>query len=313
MTIGEHGYGMRGSVNPNSFFPMYPFLSAAVGVVLPMPIAAWLVANLAAIVALCLLYVLARDTEDEEIARRSVLVAILFPTSYFLSSVYAESTYLAFALGAIILGLRRRHVAAAALVFCACLARPQGFLCLTIPFAGGWFLRSRKVSELPWFVFAAAPAAAALFAIYKVSTGDALAFLHSGTVQGLGAFRDLDLVRPPSKWAVLLDEGLGQNLVRRTLNWSALALVAAASAEFFRKKQWEWALLSVAAVGIPLFFHRTIFDAASMARYTLLAFPVFISLSRWTRGKSSAWIVDTGFLMLQTLLFALFACWYWVE
>ncbi len=313
ITIAEHGYGMHGAVNPNAFFPFYPALSALVGKIVPVPIAAWLVANLAAVTAICLLYLLARDLEGAVVARRAALMAIVFPTSYFLSSVYAESTYLALAIGAILLASRGRQVLAAALVFLACLSRPQGFLCLTIPFAAGWLIRSRKAKELPWFVLAAGPAALALLLIYRSYTGDAFAFLHSGTVQSLGAFRDKGILRPPSKWAVLLDEGLGPNLIRRLLNWSALGLVAVGALDFFRRRNWEMALISTFAMGIPLFFHHTFFDAASMARYALLAFPIFISLGRWTRRSSTAWIVDTGFMMLQTVLFALFACWYWVE
>jgi hypothetical protein len=310
--IAERGYGVHRAANPNAFFPLYPALSALVGSVVRMPIAAWLVANVAAIVALCLLYVLVRDTDDESLARRSVMIAILFPTSYFLSCVYAESTYLALALGAVLAAAKGRQMVALALVFLACLARPQGFLCLTIPFLVGWVLRRKEGASLPWFTVAAGPAAAVLMLIHRAYTGDPLGFLHSATVQSLGVFEG-PRTDPQSLWGVFLDEGLGQNLMRRLLNWSALALVFLASVHLFRRKQWEMASLSLFALGIPLFFHATLFDAASMARYTLLAFPVFIVLARWTREGQRAWVLDTAFVMLQTMLFALFACWYWVE
>ncbi|HMJ11934.1 MAG TPA: glycosyltransferase 87 family protein [Polyangiaceae bacterium] len=312
LAVAERGYVAGDGIHAAAFFPLYPALSAALAVILPLPVAAWLVANLAALLALILLYVLVRETEDTELARRSVLVALVFPTSFFLSAVYAESTYLALCLGAVLAYVRKRQLLAALLVGAACLARPQGFVCLTVPFALAWLIRSRRWRELPWFTLGALLGAGLLLSVHYFSSGDPLAFLHSSTVRSLGAFKG-EARSQASHWAVLLDEGLGPNLMRRLLNWGALLLVLLSAVHWLRRKNFEFAALTLLTLAVPLVFHATLFDAASMARYTLLAFPVFIAIARWSLSGSRAWLTDTGFVMLQSMLFALFASNYWVE
>jgi len=311
LIVAHGGYGATEYADPNSFFPAYPALIAALDLILPLPIAALLASNLAALTALGLLYVWAKRMDDEGIARSAVVLAILFPTSYYLTAVYAISTYLAFAIGAVVAARRGRRWLAAGLVMGACLARPQGFVCLTLPFAIGWLVRSRRRADLPWWILGSIPALGALMAVHQLFEGDPLGFLGSRGVQNMPLFWEHQRETPPF-WAVMWDEGLSQNLMKRLLNWSAIGLGLAAAVHLLREKEVALALLSVLTLALPLVFFGQLFDLASMARYTLGAFPVFLVLARWLRGRRDG-PVHWGFAMAQVLLFTLFASWYWVE
>jgi hypothetical protein len=86
-----------------AFFPLYP---AAVRTVASLPVigplgAGLLIANMAAFGALLMLHALTRlEFGDEEMARRTVLLAALFPTAFFLLAPYTESLFLLLAVSA---------------------------------------------------------------------------------------------------------------------------------------------------------------------------------------------------------------------
>ncbi len=311
LQIAAVGYRSPEFVTPASFFPLYPWLVRVVAFVMPLPLAALLVANLASILALCLLFALVRRYDGLESARRAVFVALLFPTSYIFTAAYAESTYLVLAIGATLAWLDKRHALGALCVIGATLARPIGAVCLSLPFLIGWLVRSRRFSEFPWFTFGAPVGAGALLVTFWITTGDSLAFLHSSKIGKMRLFWE-DQAAPPF-WAVLADEGLGPNLMRRLLNWSAIALVLGVTAYLLKRREVELALLSFASVAVPFLFHASILDAASMARYALCAFPLFLVLARWLPDGNRGRLYDCFAQMLQVLLAVLFATWRWVE
>jgi hypothetical protein len=101
--------------------------------------------------------------------------------------------------------------------------------------------------------------------------------------------------------------------MRRLLNWSALLLVVASSVHYLRRKELDLALLTLLSVAVPLYFQRTLLDAASMARYALCGFPIFIALARWAPDGTRARALDSGFQMLQVVLAVMFAAFEWAE
>lgn len=86
-----------------AFFPLYPLTVRAVAWLPGIgPLgAALLIANAAAFGALLMLHALTRrEFPDPEIARRTVLLAALFPTAFFLLAPYTESMFLLLAVSA---------------------------------------------------------------------------------------------------------------------------------------------------------------------------------------------------------------------
>jgi hypothetical protein len=79
-----------------AFFPLYPLTVRAVAWVLPVDdlLSALLVSNLAFLGALLALYALTAEASGDRVARRAIVVAAIFPTSFFFLAPYSESLFL---------------------------------------------------------------------------------------------------------------------------------------------------------------------------------------------------------------------------
>jgi hypothetical protein len=79
-----------------AFFPLYPLTVRAVAWVLPGDdlLAALLVSNLAFLGALLALFALTAEAFGDRVARRAIVVAAIFPTSFFFLAPYTESLFL---------------------------------------------------------------------------------------------------------------------------------------------------------------------------------------------------------------------------
>jgi len=115
LDLAARGYELRGplsSVQSNvAFFPLYPWAVGAVHALLP---SAWrdegslylcviAVSNAAALLGLWLLWRLAREvTGEDDVASRTVLYAILFPTGFILSAPYPEALFLLLSVGVLV-------------------------------------------------------------------------------------------------------------------------------------------------------------------------------------------------------------------
>jgi mannosyltransferase PIG-V len=94
LKIAAHGYSPTDT--SGAFFPLYPVLTRAGSFLTGgHPLAgAFLVANLAGLVALVVVYLMTKHEFDERKARQTVLFMAVFPTAYFLFAPYSESVFL---------------------------------------------------------------------------------------------------------------------------------------------------------------------------------------------------------------------------
>jgi hypothetical protein len=134
LRIASDGY--RTDDGSAAFFPLYPLVVRAVGFVTGghWLLAAYLVSNLALLAALVLLFKLTELEHGPQRARRVVVLACLFPTSFFLFAPYTESLFLALSVGCFYLARRGRWAAAAPVGIAAALTRSPGLL-LAAPLA----------------------------------------------------------------------------------------------------------------------------------------------------------------------------------
>lgn len=130
------------------FFPGYVILGRLFDVLIPGPvsISLILIANLASLIALVAIKKLVfLETRDERLAKRSVWLLSIFPSSFVLTWAYAESLFLTFSIYCFI-GLRKEQWKT--VIFCsfaAALVRPTGLL-LTIPIL--WTIwENRKINQ----------------------------------------------------------------------------------------------------------------------------------------------------------------------
>lgn len=128
LRIASKGY--RADDGSAAFFPLYPVLVRAVGYATGRHwlLGAYVVSNAALVVALVLLYRLTALEFSERRARRVVVLACIFPTSFFFFAPYTESLFLALTIGAFYCARRSRWGLVAVLGILAALTRSPGLL-----------------------------------------------------------------------------------------------------------------------------------------------------------------------------------------
>jgi Mannosyltransferase (PIG-V) len=160
-----------------AFFPLYPatIWTAREVVRVGDAVAAVTIANVALLIGLVGVYVLARERLSEDHARRGVLYLVLSPYAFALAMAYSEGLFLALATWLFVLSDRRRDFAAVPLAFAAGLTRVTG-LALVAPLA----LRAWRRRTVGSCALAAAPLAAfaAHAAWLQHAVGDPLAMVH---------------------------------------------------------------------------------------------------------------------------------------
>jgi len=128
MEISILGYNHHSS--SIAYMPLYPMLMRLVAPLLgnnPLT-AALLISSLAFIAALILLYELIADIYDPQLAVRTVVTFLVFPTTFFMLAGYTEALFLALVLGGWLAARRRRWGLASFLAGLATLTRLQGVI-----------------------------------------------------------------------------------------------------------------------------------------------------------------------------------------
>lgn len=199
VNIAVRGYDPPTAPESNiAFFPLYPLLirivllavgrvdvqtGAFVGLV---------ISNVALFVALLYLSALVARDFSLSLARRVVLYVLVFPTTLFLSSVYAEPLFLATAVASLYharAGEWGRSGVAGAL---AALTRPFGVL-LFIPIAVELYRQRARLRS--WLALIGPPAGLAAFVGYLWWLfDDPLAYFHAGTTWGRGLHAPWDVL-----------------------------------------------------------------------------------------------------------------------
>ena len=108
--VAVHGYlYVPGHQSDTAFFPLYPVLLRIVHLTgLPLDAAGLLLSNLLLLAALVVLYELGLALLPAADARRAVIFAAVFPTSYVFSMIYPESLVLGCMALATLLAVRGR-------------------------------------------------------------------------------------------------------------------------------------------------------------------------------------------------------------
>jgi len=96
LVIARRGY----QIFQQAFFPFYPYLIRYLARFLKnYLLSGLLISHLTFLISLYLLYKLVRLDFSNRVAKRSIIFLLLFPTSFYFGSVYAESLFLALILG----------------------------------------------------------------------------------------------------------------------------------------------------------------------------------------------------------------------
>lgn len=311
LDVARNGYVVRGpleAVQSNvAFFPLYPLLVRGLHELVP---AAWqgtaalylcalAISNAAAVVALGLLFVLVRDVwADRELARKTVLYTLLFPSGFFLSCAYSESLFLLLSVGAFLAAHRGRWWSAGVCAGLAAATRATGIflapaLAWTYLAQRGFSLRRVRadVAALALPIIALALHAAN---VARVS-GDWLGMFH------VQAAWHRHFAWP---WRTLNVRGhrfMGQ--VDRFAMFGFIGLTTVLAA----LRRVDWLLYAALSLG-PILFSGV---PMSAARLLVVVFPGFAALAWLTRREGVHLATSLLLFGMQIAMFTSWARFYW--
>ena len=335
-SIAQFGYHGRAAGEHTwpaaaNFFPLYP-MSIRGGTVVAGGPAIWGVAiSLAAsLAAFYFLYDLARDLFDVEVARATTLAFAFFPTAFFFNAVYSEALFLGAAIGAVWAARIRGDFVLAGVLGCLAAATRNVGVLIVLPLAYEW-VRRRRAGTAVWSALTAlalVPAGllAYMFFLWRWSSDP---LLFSTVVQRtwgrtltnpVDTFqRAWDHATYGAHWAVRPISVLTvpeQNPfwnATDTYNLVFMVLLAVLLVGVVVRLPLGLTLYALAVTALPVLTPPSIQPLASIPRYFLAAFPVFIFLGTVlarSRDLLTAWlVVSIAFGAIFTLFFT---TWRWV-
>jgi hypothetical protein len=316
LRIATAGYSKTDS--SAAFFPLYPIVIRGVSFLMgghPFA-AALLVSNLAFLGSLFVLYDLTRTELSEELARRAVLYAAVFPTALFFFAPYSESLFFLLVLLCFWAARRGRWETAGAAGFLAALTRNLG-LVLVVPLAVEAIHQALAVKPWRWpirgLLWAGAPAFGTFaYATYwRTLSGDWLAPVHQQAAweRRLGSPL-VTLDRATHDAADFVGRYPGGY---HSLDWLiavAVLLLGIYAVVRFRPSYGAFVVVSVLVPLLAPFPPRPLL---SFTRFALPIFPIYWALGRLTTShRLRHELVVTVSAALLGLMTLLFVNWYYV-
>lgn len=293
-SIVQYGYGLRAGLQSNvTFFPLYPMLWKMVVLATKWPnhISALVVSNLLALGSFVIFYRWLSVVWGEVVAKRGLIALAVFPTSFFLISVYSESTLLFLLVSMFLLVERSKWRWAAFMALLASATRPVGIFLWPVLFCL-WFFKIKNTKMVNkfdfWLIIILPPIGLLLFSLYLwVEFGDALAWLH-----GQGNY-GRNLILPHRLLYAYVANIIvrGEYWARHLVEMAALLLVVVCLPKLKRIHP-AYVLLVVLNL-LPSLFSNTL---TSIQRFILVITPIFIVIA-----KQKNWIYFI-YLILSFLL-----------
>jgi hypothetical protein len=308
--IAEHGYNDQTIV----FFPVLPVLIRLVSHLGLSPgVSGFAVCNLCTFLSFWMMYRLFRLDCPESVTQRALLAYAVFPTAFFLNSIYTEAPFILCSLASVYFARTGRWWYAGLFAAAAALIRNLG-LCLFFPLLYDYLHgdRRRRKSLAGMFPLLLAPLAVLAYIAYNYSlTGDPIAFVHSQKLWGRqfgwpweNIAANIRLMLTPG-WPVV--PGTILDSITVPLFLAGLAALTL-NARFIIQESylilgWLWLL-------IPLCSMTPAFPLYSLSRFVLIIFPFYLLVAQLPeRGYRLFIVVSAGLLIVCT---ALFVNWFWI-
>jgi hypothetical protein len=335
LAIAQDGY--HHEISRTAFFPLYPLMLRGLGVTIGSDVVAGVLISLVAFaVALVLLHRLAWLDLGPRAAELTVTLIAFCPVAYFFSAVYTESLYLALSLGCILCARRGAWLGAGALGGLLYLYGPRADADQpTVRWATGpptWWRRLVPRYRLGWSALSIGliPLGLVLYVAYLgATTGEPLAPFHAqqvwfrtfagpfggawdGAVAAWDGLRQLLHGPPPPIYFTKaggdpLQVG-GQNLML----FAFLILAVIGLIGVLRRLPFAYFAYTLASLAMPLSYPVTPQPLASLPRYEVVLFPLFMWAGAWlSRRRMSAAGLATLAVLLG-LFTAEFATWRFV-
>jgi hypothetical protein len=285
-----------------AFFPLYPLLFGTLNIVVNnLPLSAIIVSNVSFVVALMLLYELAKlKLGSTYAAQLIVLYLCLTPNTFFLSAIYTESLFLLCSVACMLACERKQWGWATLVAACASATRLVGVF-LWVFLMIEWLKTYRKFPQTrqEWtslLVIQLAPMGLLLYMLFLwITFNDPLVFLKTQTFW----YREVS-----NPFAVIIDNFLGiVNGDRVRLWWvvefelgvalTSLALLP----RIWQKLGASYFFLSLILIVIPLASSTLSFN-----RFALVIVPLWLALASFSLGRWKS-IVFGVLTVLSAIIF----------
>jgi hypothetical protein len=318
--IASEGYkydgdpGLRQTV---VFYPLYSTLCRLVSEVLRVDLvdAMLLVANLAAVTAVVLLFKLVRQRFGDRNALATVAMISFFPSSVFLSAGYTEPLALLLMVSFFFAVARERFLAAAVLAGLAVATRSSGIVLFPVLLFELWCCRTPRrflIEAVPLSIIATS--GLWLYIIYLGFTfGHPMAF-----AEGQAAFHEDTTMPARLLSALTLEPFTKLNLTDLSPagldQWFTLLFIALIVCSWFAGVSRGMTLFAIMVLALP---YLTLCGGpagfTSMARFNVVSFPLFVVMALLTERRPWAVPGIVGvFGGLLLMYAALFSQWQWI-
>lgn len=311
-SITANGYvqAEAGTQSNLAFFPLYPYLIRASNFFLldfrehrtTFTLIGVVISNLAFLGALLILAKILKHLNfSDDFTRNAVWIALIFPLSFFFSTLLTESLLLFLVLTSMWSCIQRNWLLCAVAASLAMVTRPLGQLVI-IPIAISYLMQNKgKIRWKEILPFALVPLTffGYIWSLYLIS-GDWFAILN---------IRAAWSHNPSLPWQTLffIDP------YRPTLSYLNISIVVGMiilnAIYIWKYPHKEWGIWGLLMIILPLFLGLS----DSIGRYSLMAFPAFIALNGLLENKPELrrW-VEMVMIALQALLFIGWVRFYWV-
>lgn len=299
--IAQGGYWAQYT---QAFFPLYPLLIKIFSFVTlgNLIIAGLVISNICFLAALILFYKLIKIEKNEKVAFWSILFILSFPTAFFFGSLYTESLFFLQIVAVFYFLSKGKQNIAAIIAFSAALTKFVGI------FLAPFVAISKKSINIPALIISSFGLAVYMFYL-KVAFNNPLYFLTAQPVFGQERSANSIVLLPQVffRYLKIFQTTNGLTLNTAVLEFAVTIFALVILILSFKKIKTQWIIFSLIAILTPTLTGTL----ASMPRYVLVAFPIYIVLA--TINK--AWLKITIlviFVTLQVISLTLFSQGYWV-
>lgn len=304
-----------------AFFPVYPLLISFLAkhfsydffsLLLSSTLAGLLISSLSFIGALIILFKLISIDFPKKVAFATILVYLLFPTSFFFGSVYNESLFLLLSVSSFYFARKKKWVLASLFGFIASATRVFGFLLFPALIIEAYQQRE-KLSRVAWIILI--PLGLVLYMAYQYLTvGDPLAFYN--LQERIGEQHQKGIILLPQVYfrylKILLSVNSAQPIYQTVILEFVVGILFFLLPVYGYFKKIRLSYLVYAMLGFLLPTIQGSFS--SLPRYILILFPSFIIIGLWVTNlqKLIKLVVLFSLGLMLLLETTLFLRGYWV-
>ncbi len=301
LNIAKVGYSYQYT---QAFFPLYPILIKAGSIITfgNLIISGLLISNLAFLGALIIFYKLVKKHYGENIALWSSIFCLSFPTSFYFGSIYNEGIFFLLIVSSFYLADQNKIWLASIIGAFSSATRLVGVFMAPV-----MAIKKRKFKIIPLLII---PVGFLLYVIYLAITfHNPLYFLSSQEIFGQGRSTNHIILLPQVfyRYFKIMATTHGALLINSAFELLSTIFAFATLIIGYKKIKLDWLIFSLLAIILPTLTGTL----ASMPRYIVIAFPIYIILAQ-IKSNAAKIIIAVIFLAMLTITTTIFTQGYWV-